>query len=77
MSIETRKLNIINKITSLNDDVILTEIEKILRTSDWWDELPQEAQDAIDEGIEQVEKGKTIPHEDVLREAREKYGLKK
>ena len=77
MTIETRKLSIINKITMLNDDNILSEIESILSSSDWWDELPLEVKNSIDEGLTQAEKEETIPHEKVLKEAREKYGLRK
>ncbi len=77
MNIETRKLNVIKKITLLKDDNILSEIENILKSSDWWDELPTEVKKSIDEGIEQAKKGETMSHEDVIKEAREKYGLKK
>ncbi len=77
MNIETRKLNVIKKITLLKDDNILSEIENILKSSDWWDELPAEVKKSIDKGIEQAKKGETMSHEDVIKEAREKYGLKK
>ncbi len=33
--------------------------------SDWWDELPEEVQQEIDEAIKELDAGKGIPHEKV------------
>lgn len=51
-------------------------IYEILRTDteeDWWDTLPPELQASINKAIEQLERGKGRPHEDVMKEIREKY----
>jgi hypothetical protein len=40
------------------------EVEK---EYDWWDELPKEIQEEIDLSIQQVQRGKTIPHEEVMK----------
>lgn len=40
------------------------EVEK---EYDWWDELPEEIQQEIDLSVEEVKKGKTIPHEEVMK----------
>jgi len=40
------------------------EVEK---EYDWWDELPEEIQQEIDLSVEEVKKGKNIPHEEVMK----------
>ena len=38
---------------------------------DWWDDLTPEQQAQVEIGLQQAEQGLTIPHEQVMREARE------
>jgi len=40
------------------------------KKDDWWDEISQEQQKAIDKGITQLDKGEGIPHKEVMK----KYG---
>jgi predicted transcriptional regulator len=35
--------------------------------SDWWDEIDQEQQEAIDEGLRQLDNGEGISHGEVMR----------
>ena len=44
------------------------EVEK-----DWWDQLPQEVQESIFEGIQDIEKGNVFTHAQVIQEAKQKY----
>ncbi len=52
-------------------------IYDILRTDtkedDWWDSLHPELQASINKAIEQLERGEGRPHEEVMKEIREKY----
>ncbi len=60
------------------DERMLRIIFTILETDsekDWWDELPQQVKDSIDEGIRDVEEGRVISHEDFLK--RNEQWLKK
>jgi predicted transcriptional regulator len=34
---------------------------------DWWDELPLEVRGEIDEALADLDKGKGIPHEEVMK----------
>lgn len=43
--------------------------------NDWFDELSEEQQQDVIEGLEQADNGKTIPHEEVVKSF-EKWGLK-
>lgn len=56
----------------------MLEIEKIFsneKPKDWWDELPEEVKESIMEGLDDVEKGNVFTHEQVISEARQKYGF--
>jgi len=57
-----------------NMELLLPIFQKEKRT-DWWDELPEEIQESILKGIEDVRKGKTFTHKQVIQEARQKYGF--
>jgi predicted transcriptional regulator len=34
---------------------------------DWWDDLPKEVQDSIDEGLKDIEEGNFITHEEFMK----------
>ncbi len=36
-------------------------------TNDWWDEIPFAHKEAIDKGIQQLDSGEGIPHEEVMK----------
>jgi predicted transcriptional regulator len=42
---------------------------------DWWDQLPREVQDSIFEGINDIEKGNIFTNDQVIQEAKQKYGF--
>ncbi|HEX7905799.1 MAG TPA: hypothetical protein VF487_18135 [Chitinophagaceae bacterium] len=37
------------------------------REDDWWDDLPKEVRDSIDKAIAELDAGKGIPHEVVMK----------
>ena len=52
------------------DDTTVKMIYAMLEAKqeqDWWDELPKEIQDEIDAALKELDKGKGIPHEEVLK----------
>ena len=63
------------KIEDYSNDLALNqllqkEVEKDLR-----DQLPPEIQDSIFEGINDIKSGKVFVHEQVMHEAKQKYGF--
>ncbi len=67
MNIETRKLKIINWVSHLQDETVLTRIEQLQsQKQDWWDLISKEEKAEIEEGISQADKGETKTTEDVL-----------
>ncbi len=52
------------------DDHVVKMVYSMLeadREDDWWDNLPREVQKSIDKGIKELDEGKGIPHEVVMK----------
>jgi len=78
MDIQALKIDLVKRILNTQNRVILSEISKLLETeaeNDWWDQLPKEIQDSIFEGIKDIGEGKVFTHDQVIREAKQKYGF--
>lgn len=78
MDIQTLKLNLVSKIINIEKTSLLIEINKILQKenkTDWWDKLPVEVQESIMEGMDDIQKGDVFTHEQVIQEAKQKYGF--
>ncbi|MBK5213888.1 MAG: hypothetical protein JJE55_09550 [Flavobacteriaceae bacterium] len=79
---ETRELKetLKKKIDNANDDVLL-EILNIFNNEeieggDWYKNASPALKDALQKSIEQAERGEVIPHEEVMRKIKAKYGFK-
>lgn len=46
---------------------ILHQILEIENEEDWWDDLPLEVQQGIDEGIKQADNGEVISHHEFMK----------
>jgi predicted transcriptional regulator len=78
MEIQSLKLDLVNKIIHTEDQSVLIKINKMLSdeiSGDWWDELHKEVQESIMEGLKDVEEGRFYTHENVMQEAKQKYGF--
>lgn len=78
MDIQSLKLDLISKIINVDKPALLIEINNILQKenkTDWWDKLPEEVQDSILEGMDDVQKGNVFSHEHIMQEAKQKYGF--
>ncbi|MEM9685500.1 MAG: hypothetical protein AAF934_01090 [Bacteroidota bacterium] len=72
---ETIKLELIEWLTTLNDIEILKYL-KVVKDSktenhDWWNDLTDQQIQGIQRGINDIDEGRVVLHEDVKR----KYGL--
>jgi hypothetical protein len=57
MNLESRKINLINWISSIQEENILTRMENIQKENeDWWDIISEEDKKAINEGLNQLDK---------------------
>jgi len=78
MDIQSLKLDLISKIMTIDKPALLIEINEILHKetkTDWWDNLPVEVQESILEGLTDIQNGNVLTHDQVMEEARQKYGL--
>ena len=76
MDIKTKKLNLIEWISRLNDNSIIEKIQKIkegyVHSRDWSDELKKEEIESINRGLKDFEDGRTHDNQ-VARNIYEKY----
>jgi predicted transcriptional regulator len=83
MEVSELKKEIIDRINEIEDEQQLLRIqvmiEKLVATStgDFWDELPDEVKKSIEAGLKDVDEGRTTPHEQVLKEMKEKFKIPK
>jgi hypothetical protein len=76
MSLETRKLNLIHWISSIQEDETLREGEKIQKEkADWWDKVSAKDKKAIEEGLNQLDRGEFITRDKVRNIIKEIYTL--
>lgn len=78
MDIQALKLDLVQKIINAEDPSLLFKISTILKKEvekDRWDQLPCEVQDSIFEGIRDIEEGNVFTHDQVIQEAKQKYGF--
>lgn len=67
MNIETRKLSIINWVSHLQDESVLSRIEQLQsQKPDWWNLISDEEKAEIEEGILQADRGETKTTDEVL-----------
>lgn len=68
-----------NLIDKINDLSVLSALKTILKKqvqeTDFWDEIPDSVRESIEVGLEQAKAGKTIAHDVVMQEIKEKYGI--
>ena len=77
MNIQTEKLNILQTIMASNDEGFIMDIKAFLsnRKTDWFDELTEDQQRDIFEGLAEANRGETVPHSEAVK-LFGKWGLK-
>jgi predicted transcriptional regulator len=76
MNLETRKINLINWISSLQEADIIDKMEAIQKeNADWWDTINNEDKQAIEEGLEQLDKGEFLTRSQVRAKVKKKYNF--
>ena len=77
MNIE-QKYKILEKIIQSEDDVLLSEIDSLLSSSqtDFWPGLPLEVKQGIDKAKSELDNGEGISHQQVMSEMKERFQKK-
>lgn len=72
------KCRIISEIINTNDERVLNAVQSLLNIEDkvdFWEELSAEDRAAIDEGLEQLDKGHYLSHESVRGEIKNRFNF--
>jgi len=72
------KQELIDWIEGLDNEALLVTLQSMKNNAsggDFWDELPEEAKQAINKAKKEAEDGKGIPHRKVMEEMRERFLL--
>jgi len=78
MDIQALKIELVQKILNTQDPALLSEINNRFQKEvdkDWWDQLPHEVRESIVEGLDDFEKGNVFTNDQVIQEAKQKYGF--
>jgi len=79
MNIQAVKLDLIRKITLMENEEIIDAINHLLNhndlenSGDWWDDLTKAQRESIQIARQQMAEGKGIPHDEVVAKYRAKY----
>lgn len=75
MEAEAIKLELIEWLTGVQDQEVLNYLksfkEELLAGEEWYDQLPEKHKAGIARGLKDLEEGRIISHEEVMK----KYGL--
>ena len=77
MDLQIEKLNILQTIMNSNDEGLIMDVKALLanRKDDWFDQLSEEQQKNILDGLTEADQGETVPHNEVVK-LFGKWGLK-
>ncbi len=78
MDIQLEKYKIIEWITSLKDKTMISRLKSLkeeTKDEDWWDELSSAEKEGIQKGLQDIEDGNTISHEEVMKKLKKRVGL--
>ncbi len=72
MNVQTKKYQLIEWITSIQDTRLINKLVKIAEETDWWDNISDAEKTSIDQGIRDLEEGRYVNHSEA-RKHYEKY----
>lgn len=69
------KYQLVEKIVQSNDESLLNEIKSLvgLSESDFWTDFPPEVKQAVNRAKDELDRGKGIPHAQVLSEIKNRF----
>ncbi len=69
MNLQAEKLAVIERIIQLDNEEILQQIKEMLTepSTDWWEQISEQEQNAIEIGLKQAHQEEGIPHQEALK----------
>lgn len=76
MDIQAKKLWLIEWLLKVQDASILNKVENVMKEEhDFWDDLPLEAKESIERGLDDYKNGRVHTTEEVMTDIKKKYNL--
>ncbi len=76
MNLETRKINLINWISAIQENYVLEQLESLQKEKkDWWDTISDIDKRAINEGLEQLARGEYLTHSQVKSKIKDRFNF--
>jgi predicted transcriptional regulator len=78
MNLRAKKIELVQLILNTDKPSVLAKVEAVFKKekdTDWWNEISEAERTAIEESLDEADRGKLIPHEEVMKEVRAKYNL--
>jgi len=72
MNVRTKKYQLIEWITSIQDIKLIDKLVKIAEETDWWDNISDAEKTSINRGLKDLEEGRYVDHSEA-RKHYEKY----
>ena len=68
MDLQAEKLNLVQAILNIEDIGVIKKVKKILKKEehDWFDDLTEKQQQDVIIGLEELDRGEGIPHEEAI-----------
>ncbi|GAB1858541.1 hypothetical protein MHTCC0001_33800 [Flavobacteriaceae bacterium MHTCC 0001] len=69
------KLDLINWLVNLKDEAVLSKITSLKNSTpnkDWYDELSEDYQKDLQKGLDDIDNGRVIPHEQAIAKIKSK-----
>ena len=69
MNIQAEKLDLLQTILNTNDEGLIMDVKAFLsnRKTDWFDELSDEQQKDVLEGLAEADRGEIVPHSEIVK----------
>lgn len=73
-SLESRKLHLIKRLAVLEDEALIRQLEVfLLQEEDWWDQLSEKEKADLQEGWNDLERGRTEAYDDFMTRMDQKF----
>ena len=73
-TLESRKLHLIERLTAIENEIIVQQLEVLLlEGEDWWDEMTEKEKAELQEGLADLEHGRTEAYESFTARMNQKF----
>ncbi len=68
ITLQSKKLELIRWLAELQDSAVINEIFELKKKDkEWWNEISTAERESIKSGMDDIDEGRLIPHEELVR----------